>query len=280
MKPLGRFGFVRIAAGTLLISLSLLLGSAAAGTFPVSNPKGLTLDSKGNLYVANFASNQVLVYSPAYAQLTSKTISTNVSGPSAVAFDPTGNLWVANNTSNSITEYAPIGTQVPGATLTYQISDPQAMAIDGLGDVWVQDGFSSVSVYAAYQTAPFLTFPVSPVNGANGIATYEMAGAVGSNANVEVFEISLLLSNQAGAGVLASPCFSLAFDSAFNLYCGNIDSTLSVFSKSGLKTLAKLPFFPAGLAVDSARGRIYIAGGTANEIAVYSLSGKQIHKIQ
>jgi DNA-binding beta-propeller fold protein YncE len=67
----------------------------------LSYPKGLAVDAKGNLHVANSGGNDILVYNPELSQVTSKTITCNISNPSGVALDRVGNLWVTNHgTSN------------------------------------------------------------------------------------------------------------------------------------------------------------------------------------
>src|SRR5579863_1313529 len=71
---------VRILASTLLCLFAF--GSASfAGT--LSYPRGLAVDSKGNLYVANSGANNIVVYGPKYAQQTAKTITSNISNPTA-----------------------------------------------------------------------------------------------------------------------------------------------------------------------------------------------------
>jgi streptogramin lyase len=102
--------FARTIACTLLCLCAFASASFAAPK-PISYPRGLAVDAKGNLYVANSDGNDVLVYNPSYGQVASKTITENIINPTGVAFDPQGNLWVANyGTSNggangSIAEY-------------------------------------------------------------------------------------------------------------------------------------------------------------------------------
>jgi DNA-binding beta-propeller fold protein YncE len=102
------FAFARIAAVAVASILSFTSISIAA-SHPLNSPQGLAVAANGNLYVANTGGNQVLVYSPAHAQLTAKTITANISSPASVAFDPSGNVWVANTASSSITEYSSNG---------------------------------------------------------------------------------------------------------------------------------------------------------------------------
>ncbi|MGB9490620.1 MAG: hypothetical protein WCA92_09155 [Terriglobales bacterium] len=80
---------------------------------------------------------------------------------------------------------------------------------------------------------------------------------------------------------LAPTCAVATFDAAGDLYCGNINNTLTVFpaNKGGLKVLANLPFFPTGIAVDNKRGWIYVANGVGDQIDIYSTAGKLLHTI-
>ena len=64
--------FARIAC-TLLCVCAFTSASFAA-TKPLSYPRGLAVDGKGNLYVANSGGNDILVYNPNYVQVTAKTI--------------------------------------------------------------------------------------------------------------------------------------------------------------------------------------------------------------
>lgn len=279
----------RSFAGTAVLMaftiLSLAIGSAAVVSKPILYPYGLAVAANGNLYVANTNGNNILVYSPAYVQLTSKTITKGISGPTAVAFDPDGNLWVANSNSNSITEYSSTCVQNTAHTITVGISNPKALAFDGIGGLWVQNGFSTLTVYPELPTSlaigPLVT--LTPASGiVTGIAAYRDFLVTGNNIDANVSGIAYTLNSAAlSSGTLGKTCFAAAVDPAGNLYCGNNDNTLTVFSlKTGASsTLAQLSSFPTGIAVDAKRGRIYVALGTQNEIAVYSTSGTLLYTI-
>jgi DNA-binding beta-propeller fold protein YncE len=51
------------------MSLLFLAAVSSAATKPISAPEGRALDSKGNLYVANYSGNEILIYSPSYQQM-------------------------------------------------------------------------------------------------------------------------------------------------------------------------------------------------------------------
>jgi hypothetical protein len=66
----------------------VLWASTSFAALQLKQPAGLAVDAAGNLYVANFGLNNILVYSPKYVQLANKTIKQNISGLEAVAMDP------------------------------------------------------------------------------------------------------------------------------------------------------------------------------------------------
>jgi DNA-binding beta-propeller fold protein YncE len=269
-----------LAVALLLSVLSWGISSAAATTYPLNSPQGLALDAKGNLYVANNSGNQVLVYNPSYVQLPGKTISEHVINPTSLAFDGSGNLWVANAGNQTITEYSPTGVQKP--SLIILGSTPYAIAIDGIGDLWVETNFATVGIYPQYSSYPLVTL-FNPTDAFTGIATYQGNAAIGTNTNAQVRQVATALSGAENLYyVITETGFVMAYDTAGNLYAGNIDNTLSVNANSGggTKKLAHLGFFPFGIAVDSTRGRIYVADGIGNKIAVYNTAGTLLHTIE
>jgi sugar lactone lactonase YvrE len=275
-----KISLARMAA-LALFSLGFA-SSSFAGTYALNYPYGLAVDAKGNLYVANSNNNQILVYNSSHAQVPNKTITQGISAPSGLAFDPNGNLWVANQTSNSVTAYTSTGKQIPSATITTGISSPQALSVDGLGDVWVENGFSYLTIYAQNQTSALLTLPADFA--ITSVATHEGYGAVGTNNFVAVFPLANEIQNNgSGSSNLYSPtCFAAAYDKSGNLYCGNEDESVSFVNPAGGigVVVTSLGFFPTGLALDNARGLIYIADGPGNKIVVYNTAGKYLTTIQ
>jgi hypothetical protein len=162
---------------------------------------------------------------------------------------------------------------------------PYAIAIDGLGDLWVETNFATVSVYmdfsSQYSPTPFVAFSNS-ADAFTGLAACQGNAAVGTNIGTQVREIAIQLSGQYSLYDLAETGFVMAYDTAGNLYSGNIDSTLSISpaNTGQTKKLAQLGFFPSGIAVDSTRGRIYVASLNYNKVAVYNTGGTLLHTIE
>jgi len=66
------------SAATVLCLLVFATASFAV-TPTIDLPRGLAVDAKGNLYVANVGGNNILVYSPGYVLQKSKTITIRAS---------------------------------------------------------------------------------------------------------------------------------------------------------------------------------------------------------
>jgi sugar lactone lactonase YvrE len=148
------------------------LGSFTTGTAnnggvsanSLENPAGLTLDSSGNLYVADAYNNRVLFYlsgsttaTRVYGQLGSFTTSTANNGgisatslnqPWAVALDSSGNFYVADLGNNRVLMYPPTTTPgiygpVNGSTLTGNSAPFWWAGYPGATAYWLDVGSTS-----------------------------------------------------------------------------------------------------------------------------------------
>jgi hypothetical protein len=246
--------------------------TAAAAT--LNYPYGLTVDVAGNLYAANLFAG-VNIYN---AKLQYQgAITAGVAIPAAVGVNFEGNIFVANNQSGTITVYNPARQQI--ATITDpNLNYPDGLYIDPDDTIWVLDGQGAVHAYLD-NYAPL------PTTQTGGTAI----GPWGSN--VTVWGIS----NGAGGYiedfgnrdemVRNNPAFPSYFPSGSPLAGGEtqdavgqqyvtdyahnqvqIWSTSSQFMTGVINTSS----WPAGIAVDSVRNRIYVALPAVNEIVVYS----------
>lgn len=280
--------FARIAT---VVTVLVTAGFAATPTLEF--PRGLAVDSKGNLYVANSAGNNILVYSPGYTLQKSKTITAGITTPWGVAFDPIGDLWVANNGSNSITEYN-AGTQYTSTAISKGILSPEALVFDSAGNLWVQNNATYLTVYESanpYGAPVSLLQTITP-----GGTIYGLAFGAGA---LSIGTLSKVLINAEGSALIAgllnpiplssNTGFAMACDASGRIYVGNLDNSVTLVTPAQVsdgqgsimvRTFLQLPFAPSGIAIDNARGRIYFSDYNDNSISVYSTAGALLHVIQ
>jgi hypothetical protein len=273
-------GFTMKMVRQVLLAVSLVL--CASTSFAVHNlkqPAGLAVDSAGNLYVANYGLNEILIYSPNYVQLVSRTITQNIAGPEDVAFDPYGNLWVANFTGNAngasgyITEYT-AGVQNTSATINNGIVGPLYLSFDGLDNLWVLNDGMNITIYDP-------TYPFNPPS--NLVRTIDTnvkvfkvsAGAIVSGTRNKILAdpASVVLQGVSGLGSepVAVGVTAIAPESSGNTYFCDPSRNVHIIDGSGdINDFVSLGFAARGMAVDNRNKRLYASNESGQEIVVYS----------
>jgi sugar lactone lactonase YvrE len=241
--------------------------SVVAATAEFNRPMGLTVDPKGNVFVADTGNNRIRKITPA------GVVSTFAGGtgatfvlPYGVALDLSGNFYVADTYANRVRKITPggvvttlagsgkIGT-ADGAGAAAQFSSPDGVTVDGVGNVYVADTNN------------------------NRIRKITPAGLVTTVAGS-------ICGNQDGAPSVARFCGpqSVAIDASGNLYVGdsansrirtvNASGAVATFAggsrgyQDGVANIAQF-FEPSGVAVD-AGGNVYVS----------DLGNSRIRKIQ
>jgi DNA-binding beta-propeller fold protein YncE len=274
------------AIAPALLCLVVLTSSGFAATTPLNHPWGIAVDAKGNLYVANSGANNILVYNANYTQVKKSTITANISFPTAVAIDSHGNLWVANSDPYypNISEYTN-GQQNASATIYDHILSPEALAIDGADNIWVANNFADITVYAPpalYVSGTTLARIFTPQSEISGLTVQNGTVAWGglSSVNFASSTLGLVDNYFISAGYGNDDGFCLATDAKGNVYMGNSDGTLNVATAAYEYQFAQLNYTPFGIAIDNARGRVYVSRMDVNEIYVYNMSGSLLKIIQ
>ena len=260
---------------------------------PLSTPQGLAFDSAGNLYVANYGTNQILIYNPALVQTGS--ISEGLSRPNKLAFDSLGNLYASNLGSYSITVYDPNGNQITSKTITNDVHRPEGVAVDSAGNVYVgNNGPNQVSIYNSdglllgtfnqdNRHHHFTSVGPMAIYGPN---IYIGTGPAAGQSYTNSYNIALLLMGHAREVVTYDDTADegptgIAFDSAGNVYIDYYYTGTAVKYSPTNRVLLTLNTGHygqgEGIAVDS-QGNIYIAFGV-NTINVYNSAGTLINTL-
>lgn len=158
-----------MSANLVLGQSGFTTGSNSVAQNSLYHPRGITFDSNGNLWVADYLNNRVLTFSPPFSTgrsaslvlgqtiFTSGTSSASQSGlydPAGVALDPKGNLWVADTGNNRVLEFSFPFTNGMSASHVVGQSDftshgysttqntlnfPRSVRFDANGNLWVAD---------------------------------------------------------------------------------------------------------------------------------------------
>jgi hypothetical protein len=106
----------------------------------LNHPKTTTVDTAGNIWVANSGNNTVSLISQTGAPVSGSPFSGNgLNAPAVVAIDSTGNAWVANKGGSAVSAFTASGTAMSGSPFNGSgtISAPSAIAIDAPGNIWI-----------------------------------------------------------------------------------------------------------------------------------------------
>jgi sugar lactone lactonase YvrE len=142
------------------------------GAAQFNGPVGITVDSLGQLYVADYGYNTIRKVTPVGTNWVVSTIagtagsggpadgtngSAQFNNPSGITVDTNGNLYVADFYNSTIRKVAPVGTNwvvttIAGQAQVYKSTDgtgtnalfygPSSITIDGLGNLYVADTYN------------------------------------------------------------------------------------------------------------------------------------------
>jgi hypothetical protein len=156
--------------------------NCCASLSDLSQPRGLALDGKGDLYIADTGNNRIVEVNAAQQVSLANTQLYNLSRPSGVAIDSAGDLYIADTGNNRILEIAAGGGPAIVDTGSYQLAGPTSVAVDEDGTLYISDNGNNRIVSIPASGSPALLFanqlsaPLGIVLGANGSAYIAQTG--------------------------------------------------------------------------------------------------------
>ena len=176
-------------------------------------PRGIAIDSAGNIYTANSGSNDVSKITPGG---TSTILGTTGTTPIGIAVDSAGNVYTANQGSSNVSKITPGGTST---TLGTTGTAPYGIAVDSAGNIYTANGGSS----NVSKITPGGTSTILGTTGTNPSAiTIDSAGNV-YTANDLSFNVSKITPGGTSTILAATDInpLAIAVDSAGNIYTAN-----------------------------------------------------------
>ncbi len=122
----------------------------------LNQPWGVTTDSSGNIWVADYGNNDVRVFTPGPACSFAGQLAgagTNLNGPSGITMASNGEVYVANYLANSVTVYSfgSFGNFAPARTISGSntgLNAPVGIVVDPGGFIYVANsGANTVTEY-------------------------------------------------------------------------------------------------------------------------------------
>jgi sugar lactone lactonase YvrE len=252
-------------AGSSYVPASVPAVLISAG---LNAPKGVAVDSTGNVYIADTGNNAIKEWVAASNSLI-VPVATGLNAPQGVAVDGVGSVYIADTGNNALKKWTPANNAVT-TLVASGLSVPTGVAVDGMGNVFIANNAYGSAVNEWTVANGSLTTLVS-VSYPSGVAV-DVAGNVYVVANYYgLGQVTELRPDSSVTVLVTSWCspFGVAVDGAGNVYIGESGyNAIGVWNAVANDTNALVSSGlsgPCGVAVDGA-GNVYFADTGNNAI--------------
>jgi DNA-binding beta-propeller fold protein YncE len=122
---------------------SFSFGAKGSGNGQFTSPRGVAVDSAGNIWVVDNQNNRVQKFNSKGEYVSQFGTQGETAGkfwePTDIAIDSAGNLWVTDTENNRIEKFDSEGKYVSKAGTSTELREPTGIAIDSAGNIWVAD---------------------------------------------------------------------------------------------------------------------------------------------
>jgi sugar lactone lactonase YvrE len=268
---------------------SIFSGDGGPANLAALNPEGVTVDSSGNLFIADNLNNRIRKVTPAGIITTiagngssgfsgdgGSATSASLSGPNSVVVDQSGNLFISDNLNNRIRKVTPAGiiTTVAGngssgwsgdggPATSASLSGPNGVVVDQSGNLFIAD-LGNLRIRKVTSTGIITTVAGNGTYGYSGDGGPASSAALRSPTGVAVDAGGNLFIADTGNNRIRE----VTSAGIITTVAGNGSGAFS--GDGGPATLAGLD--PAGVTVD-AGGNLFIADAGNNRIRKVTPAG-------